>query len=190
MKIINGVAVFEEVPCWNCKIESKTSEVISPGKVSQGILCEFWGKTVRGKFPGGKCPVCGTKSKEGHKVIGNRVIDCPICEGKGTRTEDRFDFDTIGCWKELHIVIVRSEKPQSLAEAYLGVGLFSLTDYGAYKHKTDEEIVSDIHKDRSVQFSSYITKENQAADKLIVICNNNGYSVLPNFNKEGDHHGL
>jgi hypothetical protein len=177
MKIVDGKAQFENVTCWNCK---------GTGKLTQGILCPNWQKTVKSKGRG-CCEVCGSKNRSDHKVIGSEIVECYTCKGKGMRFEEPTDFDSKAVWHQIPVIVDRGLREQNLAEAYLGVGLWSTTDYGASQKMSDSELIADIHsKGRfSNQFCSYINQEtNEVAKRIIIRLNRMGYSVIPDYKGE------
>jgi hypothetical protein len=173
MKIVNGKAVFEEVQCWHCE---------GTGKYEYFITCPNWRKPVAHK-PGRKCEICGSKNQHDHKVVGSEIRDCTICNGKGSMMENLYDSDRGGVWKTLPVKLIRSNREQTWAEAYLGVGLWSCTDYGAHQKMTDEELIQKLHEERSGyhQFCKYVDKELNVAPEIVVLCNDMGYSVIANM---------
>lgn len=170
MKIVDGKAVFEEVKCWHCT---------GTGKHEYFNLCPNWNKTVAHR-PGRKCEVCGAKSQHKHKTIGSEIRDCELCKGKGSMMEDRYSSDSGSVWKTLPIKVIRSLREQTWAEAYLGMGFCSVTDYGAHQKMTDEELIEKVHGEKGGynQFCKYVDKELNVAPELLILCNNMGYSIV------------
>lgn len=173
MKIVNGKAVFEEVTCWHCE---------GAGKHEYFITCPNWDKTVAHK-PSRKCEICGAKSRYKHQVIGSEIKDCNICDGKGKQMETLYDSDRGGVWKTLPIKVIRSMREQTWAEAYLGMGFCSVTDYGAHQKMTDEELIKKVREEKGGynQFCKYVDKELNVAPELLILCNDMGYSIIANM---------
>lgn len=173
MKIVNGKAVFEEVKCVHCNGE---------GKREYFNTCPNWNKPVAHRY-GRKCEICGARNQHSHKVIGSEIRDCEICKGKGLVMEDRYASDGGGVWKTLPIKVIRSMREQTWAEAYLGMGFCSVTDYGAHQKMTDEELIKKVREEKGGynQFCKYVDKELNVAPELLILCNDMGYSIIANM---------
>jgi hypothetical protein len=177
MRIKNGKAIYEEVQCWHCN---------GTGKIKQGISCPLYWQPVA-HHPGHKCPHCGAKNKDSHGLIGEEIIECYICNGKGVRVEDRHDYMPNGFFQSLDFKVYRSNRPQTMNEYLLGFDcVFSCTDYGQYKSMTDEELIVHVKESTTHQYCSVVDKDNTICDHIGIFCNDNGYSVRAVFKQVPD----
>lgn len=168
----DGLPIFDIVECWDCHGRKE---------VTRFDLCPRWGK-ANNTEPGRKCSGCGATRKDGHRTVGQHQESCKACNGEGTRLENRYDHDTSGFWKTLPMRVFRSDYPQSAMEQYLGVGLCSVMDYGRHKDLTDEALIEKVKSGiLAPQYCTYVNAQNIVAVEIVILCNNNGYSVLPVF---------
>lgn len=141
--------------------------------------CLGTGRTKQGKGKG-LCAACYGSRRE---VCTKTFVPCARCNSTCTVPETETDY----CPKEwvtnLPMSVDRNPRTQSLLEAYIGVGLFSVTDYGRHKEMSDPELITQIRDGLgSTQLCKMIQSSNilhRFASHLIIRCNNNGYSVIP-----------
>ena len=152
------------------------------------------------------CPKChGTQRTKGGKGKGHcnaclrgTVVDttkrvpCGRCNGTNSVPADRYTAIPKTVLAEiLNIVpirIHRSGRKQTFNEAYLGYGMIcSVTDYGEYKQKTDEQLVEYIKKELSddyIQACKLLDRQERLCTSIGVYCNNNGYSIMAEFDTD------
>jgi hypothetical protein len=176
MKVENGKAVWERRKCWMCD---------GAGQREVGILCPHYHKVVK-NFPGRKCPNCGSKNQHDHKVVGKKTEKCYVCSGNGEYMESINDFSDCKVLETLPIKFVRRDhERQTFADAYLGYGsLVSVTDYGRYKHMTEEQFTTRVRESltRSIQYSHYVkAADGTVADYLMVVTSDAGWRVVPHY---------
>ena len=176
-----GKIILEKVKCWDCKGTKKVEKFIS---------CPLNNKPVKGKgYPKGKCPHCGTKSKDRHGTIGTHIIKCSTCNGNGTIKENICSQSKKGdqIYRDLPFIVYgESTRKQTYNEYLLGFNcVYSTTDYGDHKSLTDKELIDKVKEHDWVQFIK-ISKERVKGDKEYYICdhigiftNQSGYSVRP-----------
>lgn len=138
----SGKVTFTEVTCNGCQ---------GTGQVEQGILCPNKWKPVN-KFEGRKCPHCGAKNKNSHKVIGRKIVTCGRCDGTGRELQgfsDGLDFAEL--LQGVKIAVIAGK--QDFNEAYLGRGLVAgVTDYGRYLQATQAENATEINVRAIVEY--------------------------------------
>lgn len=150
-----------------------------PAKVFN-ICTACKGSGKRGK---GNCRKCadGRVASWDH----SRRIPCSVCLGAYTD----FDAENICDWVPdewlLHLEIIVQLEPtrqQGLIEQYLGVGLYSVVDYGAHKAKTVEELAECVRRDmKCVQLTKLVRGNDdlRLADGVKVVTSQTGYKVVP-----------
>lgn len=171
MKVIDGKAVYERVQCWRCD---------GKGEMTLGVSCPAWLRPVK-NLPGSKCPHCGAKNRHDHKMIGTELMKCDKCKGVGTLMENKFDSSLM--WKELPMTVRRSTREQQPIEAYFGVGICSVTDYGRHEKMTDEELIAHVKESQysSAQYLNFVTDSGKVADRIVIDCNDMGYNIVPEW---------
>jgi hypothetical protein len=90
---------------------------------------------------------------------------------------DRIDLDII---RALPFEIRRADsRPQTFNEAYLGIGtVYSVTDYGRYKHETDEQIIEHVKSGLNPQACNYVNRDTmRLCHKIVILTSNSGYSA-------------
>jgi hypothetical protein len=176
MKLIDGKLTFDVVTCWDCK---------GTREVKRYRLCSRYGKPTRGY----KCE-CGAKNRHSHQAVGSYMTACTTCEGKGTRTENRFDTLPSEIFHALPIALVDKNYRQNFSDSYLGIGLVGgSTDYGAMAHilKTQGEnaVFAKVREDYDNHSSGRQACGFMHGDKfckaLAVRVGETGYSVKPLF---------
>ena len=88
---------------------------------------------------------------------------------------------------QIPIVVSRDPyRPQTFNEAYLGFGtVYSVTDYGEHKTKTDQELIDKVREDitggfprgQATKFTN--RKTMRLCDKIVIYTNDNGYAAYP-----------
>ena len=169
MKIKDGKAIWEEVTCWECE---------GSGKVERGVTCSRWGMKTGHK----PCPECGGKGQHGHKLIGKEIVGCCICNGKGSYVEGLYDYDKQNTWQTLPFAVTSQNRGENFLEAYIGVGLCSVTDYGAHKNLSDEELIDKVKKELNfVQYCKFVSKEGDVAKGITINRLLDGYTITALF---------
>lgn len=177
MKVENGRMVYEEVPCWWCK----GAKVYEYGK-----LCPLMHQAVN-KYPGRVCPHCKSKSKSGHTLIGTEIKTCETCKGSGVHHENAYDSVPAAIWQGLTFKVYRSNRKQTMVESLLGVGVYSVTDYGRHQAKTDEDLIEEVRGNTSSATHQAISgivsraDHGRICDHIAIVCSDNGYSVVGYF---------
>ncbi len=131
--------VYNQVVCRDCN---------GTGKVERGISCPRLWKTVK-QFPGHKCPHCGAKNRNSHKLIGTEIVTCYECKGSGIQQLNGYDFCDFGkLFDHIKFVIVgKMFSGQGYNEQYLGIGIVAgVTDYGRYLNESLTDGKFDVQK--------------------------------------------
>lgn len=144
--------------------------------------CKGTGNGPRGGK--GKCQQCyGRRIVPDHD---NPVL-CRKCGGDyiDADEENRCDNAPDGILYELPWAVVRQNRAQSFAEAYLGTGLYSATDYGtAWNADDDIALIQKVlEEERRVQAVKITEKTDdpkvlRLADGMVIIVTPNGYSPM------------
>lgn len=158
------------------------------GTQSRRIACPACNGTGNGPRGGkGKCRKCyGSGNAYDHD---NRV-PCRRCGGeyRDHDPENICDNAPEGLVQSLPWAVVRQDRAQSFAEAYIGTGLFSCTDYGrAWDAADDAALIAKIKGDeRRTQATKIARKTDdplvyQVATGIVVLLTPNGYSPVAYF---------
>ena len=189
MQVINGKFVLEMEPC-GCA----SHPVLKPGTVYKTYACidrKTFSYCIKARCPNNKTGKRGNT----HDVKPSDIVTCGNCNGTGEVMEDVCSYVPFSLLDNVPVRVIRSNHRQSFAEAYLGVGLWSSTDYGRHKAQTDEELINQVREAKSFQpikvvkklpeLEKYVSRYDLTLPKAIVIlCNDNGYSVLAEYAKE------
>jgi hypothetical protein len=117
-------------------------------------------------------------------------VPCTRCNGDyiNHSPENWCDYAPAGLVQSLPWAVVRQDRSQSFAEAYLGTGLFSCTDYGtAWDANDDAALIAAIKADeRHTQAIKICRKTDDplvylVATGIVVILTPNGYSPVAYF---------
>ncbi len=178
MRIENNKIVFEVVECWHCK---------GTGRSARYNPCvNNWKKMY------GKTCVCGSRNQHDHKHdTVPHYITCPICNGAGTRLENRFDSITqeMMDWMLLNLNFHFKGNLQQeinldnkfLLDCYIGSNSFSGSqDY--IDHRQDNadavlELVKKGAKTRLLQALNYIDADNNLITDIVYYGYRGGYSA-------------
>ncbi len=161
------------------------------GTMTGHYSCSKCGGTGDGPRGGAR----GCRSCSGYgKVYDNAIrVTCNRCHGewrdyKDETWCDQVDDDVV---RGLPFRVTRSERPQTFAEAYIGVGLYSVTDYGdAWKRMTDSELTTKVREDiHYVQATKVARKTSdprtlQVCDEIVIDVHPYGYNVVGVFTSE------
>ena len=175
MKIDNGFLVMELKDCSSCY-----GRGIEFGR-SNCERCLGTNKTKKGAGKG-KCRDC----YDGTKVDTNKVLPCRKCNGNAKNFQMETPYDTIPTSEyvdKIPFVVHRSDRRQTVAESLLGVGIVSVSDYGAWKSLSDKELIQRANDRSYTQGIKLIRNKNdlRVCDRIGIFCNDNGYSVVPEF---------
>lgn len=179
MRIENGQLILEKKNCTHCRLGSVPSRISCP-------KCNGTGNGPRGGKRG--CRNChGFGDSWDHD---NRVV-CDYCNGDYYESQLETPFDHIHFAKDdVEIKVVRDLEARELTleESYFGVGLFSCTDYGRHKTKSDDELIEDAFhfEEKGTAWTQGIKlikdKHNLAiCNYLAIVTADQGYSVIPIF---------
>ena len=186
LNIVTRQLVMERKDCHVCDHGTVATKLYVPCP-----KCNGTGKRGRGRCgncnrPGSYKPTPGRILKFDHE---NRST-CDYCNGDyhDHEAEDIYDRIPRAIIESLPVVIVRGaqHRKMTFAEQYLGVGLYSDTDYGAHKQLADTpyalNIAADVAKNRP-QACKVVksTTDHTLADRLLVICADQGYSIIPDW---------
>lgn len=158
------------------------------GTQSRRIDCPTCKGTGNGPRGGSKgCRKCyGSGNAYDHD---NRV-PCQKCGGdyRNADPETICDYAPPGLVQSLPWAVVRQDRAQSFAEAYIGTGLFSCTDYGrAWESPNDLDLIDSIKADeRHTQATKIARKTDDpsvylVATGIVVILTPYGYSPVAYF---------
>ncbi len=179
MRIENDKIVFEIVECWDCK---------GTGKSARYAPCVNNGKKMKGR----KCIYCGSRNQHDHKHdTVPHYITCTVCNGVGTRLENRFDSITqeIMDWMLLNLNFHFKGNLQQdvnldnkfILDCYSGVNSFSGSqDY--IDHRQDNvdavlELVKKGAKTRLLQALNYIDTDNNLITDIVYYGYCGGYEA-------------
>lgn len=184
MRIENGKIVFEVVECWDCK---------GTGRSARYAPCvNNWKKMY------GKTCVCGSRNQHDHKHDTTpHYVTCTICNGVGTRLENRFDSITqeMMDWMLVNLNFHFKGNLQQdinpdikfLIDCYSGINSFSGSqDYIDHRQDTAEvvlELVKKGAKTRLLQALNYIDADNNLITDIVYYGYRGGYSA--DFLKKG-----
>jgi hypothetical protein len=167
---------FTQKVCWNCK---------GNNIVERGISCPRYGRKQAGKA----CEHCGSKSKDGHRIVGTKWVTCNTCEGTGMETCDEYSsLDFSPLIQFINIVTMQGLRSATFNESYLGIGLIGgCTDYGRYLTETGrdfEKIMAHVRKEteernRHAQGLNFILKgTNKLIETAVLKMREDGWSLL------------
>lgn len=179
MRIENGNIILERKNCTRCNAGTIPSEITCP-------KCNGTGNGPRGGKRG--CKKCsGFKTVFDHD---NRLT-CPDCNGDYINAVEETPYDHIYISKnDLDVKVIRDRETREMswAEQFIGVGLFSCTDYGRHKDMSDDELIeSAFHFDEKGTFWTQGIKlvrnkhDLSICNYLAIVTGNQGYSVIPIF---------
>lgn len=144
--------------------------------------CKGTGNGPRGGK--GKCQGCyGRGTVPDH----DNPVPCRKCGGNyvDADEENRCDTAPDGILYEMPWAVVRQNRAQSFAEAYLGTGLYSCTDYGTAWNSDDdnaliEKVLSEERRTQAVKITTATDdpKVLRLADGIVIILTPNGYSPM------------
>lgn len=143
-------------------------------------VCKGTGKGIRGGRDG--CKNC----HGGGRVLTDKdPLVCKTCQGdyKDHRSEDVYDYAPVDILLSIPVRVVHKQRTQSWAEQYIGLGLYSCTDYGRYKDMSDEELIAHVRSGNSFRRTQALNiadkdKDNKLCDYVAIVTADNGYSVI------------
>jgi hypothetical protein len=181
MKIDNNQLILGRRNCTNC----------SQGSVPTRVDCDKCNGTGNG-IRGGKrgCRQC---TGVGYKFDHDNRETCDTCNGdyENFKPETPYDFMKLNK-DDIAIKVVRDyvDRQMTFAEQYIGMGLFSCTDYGRHKTQDDDELIeSAFHFENgphSTQGIKLIRNKDdlRICDYISIVVGDQGYSVIPVFEEE------
>lgn len=176
MRLENNKLVLERRECWHCHGSRRVS-----GWVNCEV-CKGTGKQRSNK----RCSACANTFHNQDlrgKVCKSDMLDCTICTDDGTVSETRTDCVPEEIYQGLTFKVYRSSRHQTYGENLLAPrgSIYSLTDYGEYKNKTDEQIIAAVRSHGHVHACQIFDETNTLCDHVGIFCNSGGYSVIPVF---------
>jgi hypothetical protein len=139
--------------------------------------CKGTRRTKGGKGKG-QCTACLSGTEVDHE---QRVPCLYGCNGTHFKQSTSCSYLPDSIFPSLNFVVYRSERPQTLREKLLGMGVYSCTDYGDHKRMTDDELIAKVKTHTSVQATKISDKDGNVAHHIGIFCNNHGYTVGPVF---------
>ena len=176
MRIENNKIIYERVVCWDCH---------GTKELKHYDLCPVNWQPVAHR-PGRKCPHCGTKSKNNHRLPGTfKIVPCHTCEAQGTRLEDSYDHISQELWNNwvakgtFTFEVIRTSRGSSFAEQYLGDPrcLYGCIDYGRTAALSDTEILEIVPTDGHPGQPIGWAPNDAVSSTLIILVKSDGYSV-------------
>jgi hypothetical protein len=181
MQIKNGMLILEYANCRRC----------NSGTTPSRVICEKCGGTGNGIRGGkGRCKKClgmqYTLDNENRQV-------CDSCDGsyENCELETPFNFIKLHA-NDIPVKVIRdyAHRNMSFSEQYIGVGLFSCTDYGRHKDQNDEELIESAFHFEEGPYSTQGIKlirskaDLRICDAIAVVTADQGYSVVPIFEED------
>lgn len=181
MRIENGKLILEKRNC-RCFSGLMPTRIECP-------TCNGTGKGVRGGRNG--CRKChGSK----YAYDSENMSTCDVCNGNYENFKDESPYDFMRLNKnDVQIKVVRdyADRAMSFSEQYIGLGLFSCTDYGRHKSQDDNELIeSAFHFEENGSYSTQGIKlvrdkdDLRICDSVAIVVGDQGYSVIPVFEEE------
>lgn len=190
--------ILEKKDC-HCSTTMKRDDVpkgMSIDKFGYKICPKCKGTGRRGS---GRCRECNAKDgyfsihsprKPGYVPDYKKftLTTCRSCGGSWEKAHNEDLTDTLprDVILDIPIEVNRSLRPQTWLEHHFGAGVYSCTDYGRWKDQSDEVLIEKFHDD--VKHGSFPTRQAtkytrrddmRLCDKLVILTNDNGYSILP-----------
>lgn len=136
--------------------------------------CNGTGRT-KGGLGKGDCRQChGFKTQIDHE---HRVPCTWGCNGTHYKQANSCSYLPDSIFPSLAFKVYRSDRPQTIAESLLGVGVFSCTDYGRHAQQTDTALIDSVKAHGSVQATKISKEDGTICDHVGIFCNRNGYTV-------------
>ena len=192
MRVENNVVILEREDCHWCKHRNTPQGTVPAAKWKTCDKCKGTGK--RGN---GRCRNCNDKNgyfgthgrNPGHVIWydDNEPVTCPNCNGKykDFGEEDWCDNVPGSVFENMPIIVMdRPDRQMDWAEQHLGKGIWSSVDYGAYRHKTEQELIEEI-RGKLIQSSTQaikIVKDKESlvlCDGVAIVTGDMGYSLIP-----------
>lgn len=175
MRIENGILVLEQAECWSCDGSGEQDERV---RVSCP-KCGGNGRGVRGGWQG--CKNCHGVGYEWATT--GQQEPCYQCDGHGMKDETIFDRVSDAMWASMNFEVRGSNRNQSWQEQYIGLGCWSVTDYGRHQGMTDEELIAKVRDDRGSSLPQVckliVSKEDlRIAESVAIVTARSGYSVI------------
>jgi len=159
--------------------------------------CHCGDGTMNGSLACPKCGGSGNGPRGGKrgcrqcygsgKVYDSSIrVTCQFCNGDWQQHEeenwcDRVDDDVV---RGLPFRVTRANREQTFMEAYIGVGLYSVTDYGdAWSRLTDSELTTKVREDINYVQAIKIARKTddpqtlEVCDEIVIDVHPNGYTV-------------
>ena len=179
MKIENGVLVMEMRDCSRC-YGSGTNPTRKPC-----ARCNGTGRT-KGGIGKGNCKASGCYG--GMVIDHDHTVVCEKCDGNAVKCQLESPFEYLQ-WSEIvnnipFVVSRNDQADQSFMQAYIGVGLYSTTDYGDHIRMSDAELIAKVvdHGSSTQGVKIVRSKDDlRVCHKIVISTNYNGYDVIPYF---------
>lgn len=198
LRVENNIVILEPKDCTHCDDDrTPVGTVITAFEYK---LCEKCNGT--GKRGSGRCRNCNSKDGYFSHLSPRRpglvpdytkiasIGTCTTCGGhpENAMMENLTDPMPVDILQAIPIEVMRSNRPQTFNEAHLGLGtIYSITDYGAHKNQTDDELITKVRDDMSgfatQQACKYTRRSDmRLCDKIAILTSDNGWSAWPVWN--------
>jgi hypothetical protein len=145
-----------------------------------------------GKKGNGRCRECNSRTYWDQKALRPGYVMfydhadrqfCETCGGnyEGFRAETMTDTIDI---THIPIEVQRNGRQQSWVEQHIGVGVYTIMDYGHHKNQTDDEIIAKVRKEmHRVQACKVVRSDDDPTicDKLVIVTADTGFSAVPRW---------
>lgn len=183
MKIENNTLVLGTHECRRCDENNEVRET----EYLPCRTCKGTGRGPRGGRDG--CKECRGLRRRSYDT--GRMIPCENCSGTGQEPDDFYDRVPDEIWQSLDFRVHRNpRRAQTFVEAHIGVGCWSVTDYGQHKNMSDEALIQKVRDDHTggVQACKIIKHTGSSykpedppdptlPDHIGIFTNDNGYFV-------------
>lgn len=198
MRVEDNIVILEPKDCTHCDDDrTPPGTVITAFEYKMCLKCKGTGK--RGN---GRCRNCNDRNgyyspknprKPGFVPDYSKIATteiCTTCNGNPTDAmmENLTDPMPVEVLRAIPIQVMRSNRPQTFNEAHLGIGtIYSVTDYGAYKNQSDDELIAKVRDDMSgfatQQACKYTRRfDMRLCDVIIIATSDNGWAAYPSWN--------
>lgn len=148
--------------------------------------CKGTGRT-KGGTGKGDCRASGCYRGKVHSWKPEHLQTCRKCNGawENSEQEDYTDYMPKDIWEGLEFRVIRHNRQLSGNEQLLGMGcVFSCSDYGRSKGKTDEEMIAEVKASSSHQACKVCKEDGELCQYVGIFMANGGYSVRAVFDEK------
>lgn len=180
MRIENGQLVLDEMKrCYGCHHVEGQDEDKGSGIVADRVPCSTCKGTRRGKRGGRNgCKDC----YDGREYSKTSFHPCSNCDGTGLVPETIYDRIPDEMWVNLSFKVYRRPaRMQTWGERYLGLGCYSVEDYGRHHNMTDEELIEEVRDPRHAPQACKLVKGKDDltfASEVAIVTAKGGYAVI------------